>query len=632
MLEAIRERSKSWLAKLILAAVTIPFAIVGIDTYLRDAGSSVSIAKVDGESISVQEYNNSMQRLRNQLQAEGKTDPSVLEQPDVKQSILDRLIINRLLNNAVTKSHFAIGDAALSDHIITLPEFQENGKFSQETYDRLLTSNRLTPSQFESTMRTDLLVQQAREGLAALAYLPEPISKQTLATEHQQREVTIAEIKTADFLDQVKVDEAQIKAYYDQHKDKFKVPEQVKLEFVLFSSNNLIPKVQVSDEEVKKYYDENAAKFQGNEQRRASHILISFGVSATAEAKQQAKKQAEEVLAQVRQHPDQFADLAKKYSKDPGSAEKGGDLGSFGRGMMVKPFEDAVFSMKPGEISNLVESEFGYHIIKLTEITGQSQGFDAAKPQIKAELLYQKAIALFAEQAESFNNMVYEQSTSLKPVADAFGLQVQHTDWISHADGAKYFKSDKLMNMVFAEEVLKDKRNTEAVEVSPNNLISARVVDYKPAAPRSYEEVKAGIEGVLKAEQAAKLAIKKGEAALADLRQGKSPQLDWIPPVTIDRSNAQGLTDVAMNNAFKIDVSKLPAYAGVADSNKGYLLIKVNGVNTPPANEDTDKASARELQAALASEYVAAYVKSLKDKSKITVNSRLLLSSGTGDQ
>ena len=300
--------------------------------------------------------------------------------------------------------------------------------------------------------------------------------------------------------------------------------------------------------------------------------------------------------------------------------------------MMVKPFEDAVFSMKPGEISNLVESEFGYHIIKLTEITGQSQGFDAAKPQIKAELLYQKAIALFAEQAESFNNMVYEQSTSLKPVADAFGLQVQHTDWISHADGAKYFKSDKLMNMVFAEEVLKDKRNTEAVEVSPNNLISARVVDYKPAAPRSYEEVKAGIEGVLKAEQAAKLAIKKGEAALTDLRQGKSPQLDWIPSVTIDRSNAQGLTDVAMNNAFKIDVSKLPAYAGVADNNKGYLLIKVNGVNTPKANDDADKVSARELQAALAAEYVAAYVKSLKEKSKITVNSRLLLSSGAGDQ
>jgi peptidyl-prolyl cis-trans isomerase D len=633
MLEVIRAHSKGWMAKLILTLITVPFALFGIDAYLKDAGAGASVAKVDGATISVQEYRNAMQSLRDRLQKENPKDVGALDSPEVKQSVLDRLINTRLLNAEVVHSNFKVTNEQLAQFITSLPEFQQGGKFSQEIYDKLLSQNQMTPSQFENKMRGELLLQQVRDGIPGLAFTSSAVENAVLNVEHQQREVSVAEIKTADFISQVKVDQSEVQAYYDKHKDKFKVPEQVKLEFVMMSANTLIPKMQTTEDEAKKFYNENAAKFQGNEQRHASHILIGVSAAASPEAKAEAKKKAEQVLAEVKKSPAKFAELAKKYSQDPGSAEKGGDLGTFARGSMVKPFEEAVFSMKPGDISGLVQSDFGYHIIKLTEIVGQGQGFDALKPQIRAELMYQKALAKFSEQAETFSAMVYEQSTSLQPAADAYGIPVQKTEWLSYADGAKFFKSDKLMTLVFTNEVLKDKRNTEAVEVSNNTLVSARVVDYKPSAPRSFDEVKGGIEDLLKIEKATKLAIDKGTSSLAELKDGKAAGgLDWIAPVTVDRKNAQGLTDLTMSNVFKIDTTKLPAYAGIADSKKGYLLIKVTAVQNKLADDEAKKAALLDLRTAIASEYSSAYIGALKANKKILVNTRLMISDGAQAQ
>jgi peptidyl-prolyl cis-trans isomerase D len=424
----------------------------------------------------------------------------------------------------------------------------------------------------------------------------------------------------------VEVTPVEVKAYYEKHKDKFHVPEQVKLEFVLLSVNTLIQDTQVTEEEARQFYEANAEMFQGNEQRRASHILIGFGANATPAAKEEARAKAEQVLAEVKRKDSDFEQLAHKYSQDPGSAEKGGDLGTFGRGAMVKAFEDAVFSMSPGAVSDLVESEFGYHIIKLTEIQGASESFDSVKPKIRAELMYQKALSKFSAESENFSNMVYEQSDSLEPVAKAYGLEIQKTDWLSRADGAKFFKNDKLIDRIFSDEVLKEGRNTEAMEAAPNTLLSARVLDYKAGAPRTFEEVKLGIEDFLKLEKASKLATQKGESLLTDLKSGKPAEtLDWIPPVVVDRKNAQGLTDLAMDQTFKIDTAALPAYAGVQDTNKGYLLIKVSNVyNTLHSDEAAKSAAEIELQSALASEYITAYVETLKADREVTINTQLL--------
>lgn len=624
MLEAIRTRSQGWLAKLILTLIAVPFALFGIDAYLKNAGSDAAIAKVADTSISVIEFRNAMQSLRNKMQSEGQKDLSLLDSPQARLTVLNRLINTRLFNAEALNSNFKISNEQLSEFVTTLPEFQDNGKFSQEIYDKLLSQNQMSPSKFEAMMRGELVTQQVRDGIPQLVYSTKAISDYAIKNELQQREVTVAEIKSSDFISQVNVDDAEVKSYYEKHKAKFQVPEQVKLEFVRFSANDLIIKMQVTEEDAKKFYEENAANFQGDEKRRASHILIAFNSASSQQAKDEAKKRAEQILSDVKKNPAKFSEIAKKNSQDPGSAEKGGDLGVFGRGAMVKPFEDAVYSMKLGQISDLVLSDFGYHIIKLTEVVGQSQSFDTLKGQIRAELMYQKALSKFAEEAENFNNLVYEQSTSLKPAADNYGLQVQKTDWISASDGAKFFKNEKLMSLVFSNEVLNDKRNTEAVEVANNTLVAARVIDHKPSAPRSYDEVKLGISDYLKIEKASKMAIDKGNAALAKLKQNKEVDtLDWIPSVIVDRKNAQGLTDLTMTNVFKVNVNKLPAYAGVADSSKGYLLIKVISVDDVDA--ETLASATSEYNAALTSEYGAAYVATLKSKNKVSINQRLLM-------
>lgn len=622
MLDAIRKHTQGWLAKAILAIITVPFALFGIDSYLNQAGGNVAVATVAGEKISVQEFSNSIENVRNRLQSEGqKVDAAMLDSPLLKQSVLDGLITRRLVNKEVQRAHFRISDEQLNQHILSMPEFQDNGKFSEDLYQKTLQQNKLTAAKFESSIRNDMVTQQARDGVAKLAFAPKAIAEKALQFAFQQREVSTVEVKAADYIKQVTVTPEQVKQYYEQHKDKFKVPEQVKLEFALLSAAGLMGQVSVSDQEVKEFYDANAAKFQGDEQRQASHILINYG-----QDKQAAKAKALDILAQVKKNPKGFEEQAIKHSQDTGSATKGGDLGSFGRGAMVKPFEDAVFAMKVNQISDLVESEFGYHIIKLNGITGQSSSFDQMKPQIKAELIFQKAQAKYAELSEDFSNMVYEQSASLAPVAQKFNLQLQTTAWMSREDGAKFFKNDKLMTMAFSDEVLKEKRNSEAVEVSPNNLVSVRVVEYKPQAPRSFDEVKGGIEAVLKLEQAVKLATEKGASTLAKLKSGDAKEaLDWISPVTVDRKNAQGLSNSVMNQVFKINTDTLPAYAGFMDENKAYVIVKVIAVGNQLGDDAESKKTAEsEYEAAVAAEYVSAYAASLRAKEDIKVNTNVL--------
>jgi len=631
MLELIRNHSKGWLAKIILAAITIPFALFGIDQYLSGAGANVPVAKVGGDEISLQEYSRTVEDVRTRMQGQGEQyDPALLESPAFKQSILDGLIMRRLVNAETVNANFQIGDKQLSDHILKMPEFQENGQFSEDIYQKTLEQNGLSASQLESSIRNDLLVQQVRDDLAGLAFAPKLAAEQAVQYQYQKRDVSTAEIKASEFIADVQVEPAQVKERYELHKDKFKVPEKVKMEFVLLSAASLISEIKVTDDEVQAFYDQNLDKFQGDEQREASHILIGFGVSASDEDKAKAQEEAVMLSALLEADPKRFEELAVKHSQDPGSASKGGSLGSFGRGAMVKAFEDAAFSMEIGQISEVVESEFGYHIIRLDGITGSSSSFDSLKPQIKAELIFQKAQVKYAELTEEFSNTVYEQSGSLKPVAEKFNLTVQTTDFLSREEGAKYFKdSTQLMNMVFSDEVLKEKRNTEALEVAPNNLIAARVVEHQPEAPKTFDDVKQGIEALLKLEQALKLAEEKGKAVLSKLAAGEQDDtLEWIPEVTVDRKTAQGLTEPVMNQVFKINTATLPAYTGFVDTNRAYVLVKVARVeNALDADENLKLRAQAEYEAALAKEYVSAYGQSLKAKTDIEVSRQLMAGS-----
>ena len=623
MLEKFRSYTQTKAAQVILALILIPFALFGIDSYLNQAGNNLSIAKVNGYKIALPEYNRAIENVRNRMMTEGKkVDPAMFDSFEFKESVVDGLISKQLVNNDIKKSKFKITDQQLSQYIIGMPEFQKDGKFSQELYDKVLQNNQLTPKKFEESIRNDLLIQQVRDGLQKLTFIPPNNLAETLKATSQQREISVAEFKTKEYMAKANIAEKEMQAFYDQNKSKFLAPEQVKAEFVVFSLASILPTINVTDDEIKAFYKTNSDKYQNQQQREASHILIAASKNAAPAEKAKAKAKAEELLSQIRKNPKQFEELATKYSQDPESAKKGGELGAFGRGMMVKPFDDAVFSMKVNEISNIVETDFGYHIIKLTKIIGEGGSFDSMKPQIKAELIYQKGQEKFAALAEEFSNKVYEQSSSLDAVSKKFNLPIQKTDWISRNDSDKFFKNETLMNALYSKESIKDHRNTEAIEVTPNNLISARVVDYKAQSTKPFTDVKKNIEDYLKFEAAKKTVASEGEAALKTISD-TSRKIDWQPAVLVDRKNTKGLSEAVINHAYKMPTDKLPSYSGFVDGNNGYVIVKVNKVAFPnDNNEENKKAFASDYSEALTAEYLSAYLKGLKAKASVSVNQK----------
>jgi len=390
----------------------------------------------------------------------------------------------------------------------------------------------------------------------------------------------------------------------------------------VLSSDEIMSQVKVEPADIKRYYDEHMKQFEVKESRDARHILITVDPSASAEAKQKAKAKADEIYQQVKQKPDSFAELAKKYSQDPGSAQKGGDLGSFTRGSMVKPFEDAVFSMKPGEISPPVESQYGYHIINLVSVRpGHAQSLEQARPEIETEVKKQLAGRKFAELAENFNNTVFEQADSLKPAAQLIHATPRQSGWLTRNHAEEPLLNDpRMLQAIFSDDVLNNKRNTEAIEVKPGNLVAARIVEHKPAALKPFADVSAGIAKNLALQRASQLAAQQGRQELEKLRQGNAVQLSWSAPQLVRRSDAKSLPEPVLKQAFKVDTSKVPAYAGVEAPQGGYTLIKVSRVVEPQKIEpEKEKGIAESLQQALSQEEMSAYLASLKQKAEVKI-------------
>ncbi len=625
MLDVIRERAQGWLAKVILALITVPFALWGVDSYLRHGGDGAIVAKVDGQTISKQEFNLALRDQKERMRAVMKAsfDPTLLDKPEIRQAILNNMIEQRLLAGGAVKAGLVVSDELLVRFVSEIPEFQENGKFSQSRYESLLRAQSMTPPAFEARLRQSLMIEQLVDGLTTSSLLSNAALDSFVRINEQQREVVQAMIYPEQFMPQIKVGMDEIKGYYEKHKEEFRVPEQARLEYVVLSVDDLTFQMTATEDEIKKYYGEHVAQFQEAEQRQASHILIPVAVKAGDAEKKAAREKAEKLFKEAKQSPGNFAELAKKNSQDPGSAANGGDLGFFARGAMVKPFEDAVFKMSAGEVVGPIQSDFGFHIIKLTGVKpGKARTLAEAKEEIGLELRKQKAAKRFAEMAETFSNMVYEQPDSLKPVAESLKLKIQTSPWIGKKGGdVALLNNAKLLQAVFSDEGVKLKRNTEAIEVRPNALVSARIVDFKPASYKPVEELSVELGGRLQRELADVQATKQGEMALAKLSQGKEvSELKWGAPIMISRQAAGTLGEAAVGAIFKADAGKLPVFTGVHDTKGGYLLIKVNRVvDSGHLDDAKKKGHAEKLRQLLMQEYYAAYVASLKQKADISI-------------
>jgi peptidyl-prolyl cis-trans isomerase D len=442
----------------------------------------------------------------------------------------------------------------------------------------------------------------------------------------QSRQVSIATIAPATFAAQVNIEEAAVKSYYDARPREFEIPEQARFEYVVLSLDNLASQTDVPAAEVRQAYEQNAARFVIPEERDASHILITAPADASAETKAAAKARAEGLLKQIREKPDRFAALARENSQDPGSAQNGGDLGFLVRGATSKAFDEALFALKPGEVAGPVETEFGYHIIRLNSARGgTSKPFEEAKGAIETELKRTRASKRFAELAEQLNNLAYEQSDSLKPAADALKVSIQQSPWIVRKPvSGSPLGGERFLKAAFSEDVLKNKRNSEVVDVAPGTLIAARLLEHKPAAVRPFEEVKAEIRNRLIEEEARKRALAEGRERLEKLRKGEGAGVTWSKPVAVTRLQSDGLSEPVMREVFRTDVSKLPAFAGTEDAS-GFQLIQINAVaDVREVNLEARNAAAEQLKRLIAQEQLSDYVNALKRRVDVKIKSEAI--------
>jgi len=621
-------KSRRIVTGIILGLLAIPFAFFGIDFYFRGGDPSDQVAKVAGTRITGREYSEALRQRQESLRQSmrGQVDQALLDSPQLRQAVLDQLVDERIVYAAALKAGVTVTDADLQTVIAGIPAFRENGgtgKFSRDLYVAALRGQGMSEAGFESLLRKDLILSRARGSTAGTSFMPTTVLDRLYKLRQQQREVSQAVFAPAQFSAQVKLEPNAAQAFYDAHKDQFRLPEKVRVEYVVLSLDGIQRQVEVTPDEIKQYYEEHKAQFGTPEERRASHILIAAPASATPEQRAKAKAKAEGLLADVKKSPQAFADLAKKNSEDPGSGAEGGDLGFSPRGRMVKPFDDALFGMKVGDIVGPVETQYGYHIIKLTAIKGgEGPKFETVKPKIEEEVRKAKAGRRFAEAAESFSNIVYEQPDSLKPAIDQFKLEPQKSGWITRQGGdAPLLNNEKFLRSLFSDEVLKNKRNSEAIEIAPNMLIAARVVEHEPAAQRPFADVQAEIVRQLTQEKAIVLAKQDGEAKLAQLRKGEASQLTWSPGVTVTREKPGGLHPEALQAVFALDTAKLPGYQGQQAPDGRYVIYRVGKVtNVETVDAEARKGFTQQVDQISGMEAAAASLANQKKKADVQIN------------
>jgi len=615
-------RTHTRLLQFLLLILILPsFVVFGIQGYSKfTEGGNATVAKVAGQTVTQAEWDAShqqqVQRVRQQMPG---VDPKLLDSPQARAETLDALLRERVLATAVGKLNLAVSDERLQRLFVTDPQFAQLRNADGSVNKDLLNAQGMTSEMFAARLRQDLALQQVQGGITGSVLAAAAPVGQALDALLQRREVRLAQFDAKSYLGKVSPSDAEIEAYYKSHEAEFRAPEQASIEYVVLDLTALKKGIAVTEDELRKYYDENAARYTSAEERRARHILVKADKGAAPDVKQKAKARAEALLADARKNPAGFAELAKKNSDDTGSAANGGDLDFFGRGAMVKPFEDAVFAMKPGEIGNVVESDFGYHVIQLEAVRGgQKKPFEAVRAAIEDEVRQQLAGKRWAEAAEQFSNTVYEQSDSLQPVIDKLKLDkrsatVQRTP-APGAGGA--LASAKLLEAVFGNDPLKNKRNTDAVEVGPNQLAAARVLQHQPARTLPLAEVREAVRQRLVASQAEALARKDGEARLAALKADpNSGALDAA--VTVSRAQPGALGRSALEAVLAADASKLPAVVGVALPGQGYLVARIDKVLPRELKPEENQALQAQYAQAWARAEAEAYYQALSARYKV---------------
>ncbi len=628
MFDFIRTHTKA-IQLLMLVFVLPGFFLFGIEGFMSMSEKSETVAVVAGKKIGQIEWDAAVKEDVDRIRQNARgADPKMFDSPEFKYAALERLVNRRVLEAAVQKFHLDVSDQNLAATLLQDPSFaalrKPDGTLDQAKYKELLSPQGLTPQAFEARMRVDISAQQALQALAKSGMVPAALADVALSAYFEKREIQVVKFLPQEVAKKITPTDAEIETFYKANLPLFQATEKASVEYVVLDLDHIKKTITPSEAEIKSYYEQNNDRLSGGEERKVRHILIEVPQTASTDDREKAKKRAEDLLAQVRKSPASFADIAKKNSQDTASASNGGDLGFFPRGAMVKSFEDAAFSMQPKQISDLVETDFGYHIIQLTEIKApKKSSFAEMKPGIEADLQKQMAQKKFAEVAEVFTNMVYEQSDTLKPVADKLKLEIQSAQNVMrqplpNARGA--LASPKFLGALFSVDSLDKKRNTEAVQIGVDQLVAGRIVSYTPAQTIPYQEAKEKAKALLTERLSISTARAEGLAKLAQLTVDPAATPTQLSaPIIVSRDALAEQSPKLVDTVLRASTAKLPLWLGVDLGEGGYrvvLLKKVidDKVEHSPTVQNRDQY----LQIWLAAE-AASYYEYLKEKFKVQI-------------
>jgi peptidyl-prolyl cis-trans isomerase D len=631
MFDFVRNNTKLMMGLMFLLIIP-SFVLFGLEGYSRNKSAGEVVAVVDGRDILKSEWDAAhhaeAERIR---QSSPNVDAKLLDSPDIRYKVLERLVDERVLAAAVKADRLMISDARLTRELSqdqTIASMRKtDGSLDMERYKQVLGAQGMTPEMFEARFRVDLAQQQVLKGLRASTPALPAVADRALNAFREKREISIQYVLAGAYATSVKPTDAELQAFYASNVSRFQTREQADIEWLELDAESLRKSQPVDAQTVRSYFEQNQTRYVSAEQRRASHILLTLDKKASEQDKAGVKARAVDLLQQVRKAPGTFAELAKKFSQDPGSATQGGDLGFFGRGAMVKVFEDAAFNLNKGAISDVIESEFGWHIIQLTDVRPSvAKPFEEVKGEIELELQKQMAQKRFAEAAESFTNGVYEQADSLQPVAEKLKLVVQKAQNVGPSPlpgNAGLLSNAKFLNALFAKETIEAKRNTEAIEVAPGRLVSGRVVQYRAAKSKPFDEVKAEVLASFTQQRALALAREEGKRRLAGRLTGDVSAIasasDFKVAVLSRITPDTSIPAEVARAGFEMDVVALPAWTGV-DVKDGYAVIRLNAVQADPAPKDAQSAAALNQVAQMWAKAEAdAYLLVLKSRFHVTI-------------
>jgi len=630
MLQKIREKTTGLVAFFFIGLIGVVFVFWGVDF-----GSSAQsyAAKVDGETISADEVRRAWQQRQSQLQQMLRDDIPAELLKSQQAALLEQFVQQTLLTQRAQAFGYRVSDHALAERLMQVPAFQVDGQFSKDRYLALLRSSGVHESQFEADLKSELLIAQLQEGIVESSFVTPAEMDRRYAIEQQAREVAYALIPASEFASQVQVSEEQINTWYEEHPVDYLQPETVDLQYIELTRKQAEQAVQVTEQALREYYEQVKDRFESVERRHGRHILITTDDGVSDEA---ARKKAEALTEQAKSGAD-FAALAKENSKDPGSAKQGGDLGWAQRGMFVGPFEDALFSMKQGEIRGPIKTQFGYHVLKLEGIeAGSVRSFEDAHAEVEDEYRKDRAQAIFYDETQKLADSAFASLTELDSVAASMGLPLQTLEGFTREGGGTFDANRDVIEAAFSDDVLERHENSPLITVGEDRALVLRVSDHKPATPRPLADVQDQIRESLKSQAMRDGAAKKGEEALARLKQGES-WADVAGALGFDAIGARFLTrddqvapGAVVRAAFEVPRSQIaqstPYVAGVATDEGNYAVYAVSQVRAGDPADEARNAHAdrrRRLERQFGGEEFSGYLAEAERTTKIVRNDRL---------